>query len=144
MKDLLIGMLRHSSDSLAKAATDLGDKATWSPLDKGRTAIDQVAECALISQWIAGVLTAQAMPAPDWDAFGVAKAALDTTEKALESLTAGTDALAAAITALPDSAAGIDVTLPWGATMTLGQLPTIVVWNNSYHDGQINYISTLL
>lgn len=144
MKQMTIELATSSAASLEKATLALGDKATWSPLDKGRTAVNQVAECALIAQLTADILTTQVMPAPDWEAFGKAQAALDTPEKAIAALKEMTANLVAAIEALPESAADTKVTLPWGTEMTLGSLPMLVYWNNTYHEGQINYISTLL
>lgn len=142
-KQTTIEMVTMSAGALEKAVTALGDKGTWSPMDKGRTAVNQIAECALISQFTADVLNAQVMPEPDWDAFGKAQAALNTTDKAVSALKTMTADLVKAIEALPDSAAGTSVTLPWGTEMTLGSLPMLVYWNNTYHEGQINYISTL-
>jgi hypothetical protein len=34
--------------------------------------------------------------------------------------------------------------MPWGEEMTLTEVVMLIYWNNSYHQGQINFISTLL
>jgi hypothetical protein len=45
---------------------------------------------------------------------------------------------------LPADKADDVVELPWGEKYTLGDLAIIVWWNNTYHNGQICYIQTLL
>jgi uncharacterized damage-inducible protein DinB len=68
--------------------------------------------------------------AKDWNAV---KALLDeNTPKAV-----------AAIKATPDEDLGIEVMMPWGP-MTLAQIISYPYWNMSYHEGQINYIASML
>ena len=50
----------------------------------------------------------------------------------------------AAMRQLPADKADDVVELPWGEKYTLGDLANIVWWNNTYHNGQICYIQTLL
>ena len=139
-----IGMLKMSVEGLTKATTALGDKATWSPLDKGRTAVNQVAECALIAGMVTGILNAKSMPPTDMSGFGQAVAEVATSpESVLALLATNTDALCAAVATMTESDYEISVTMPWGNQMTLSEVVMLVYWNNVYHEGQINYISTL-
>jgi len=143
MKQWLIEEVKASVHRLDQAARALGDKATWSPMDKGRTALDQVAECALINGMIADILISRADPVADWEAYGKAKAALDTLDKAIGVLHETLGKLEGAYLALPEEAEQTQITMPWGKQYTLVDLPSIALWNNTYHEGQINYIGTL-
>jgi len=71
---VLTELIKKSSAGLAQATTELGDKATWKPLDKGRSAVDQCVECGYVSMLIAGALDTQGMPAFDRDGMNAAKA----------------------------------------------------------------------
>ncbi|MFM7187982.1 MAG: hypothetical protein ACKO14_09220 [Armatimonadota bacterium] len=142
--DRMIRGIEVSIVELEKELLKLGEHATWSPLDKGRTAVDQVAECALITDWVAQTLEDCALAPMDWEGYGTAKASLDTPEKALGALKPATERIIAALRQLPAEKAGDVIELPWGETYTLGELANIVWWNNTYHNGQICYIQTLL
>ena len=139
-----IEAMSHSAESLAKLINAMGEQASWSPMDKGRTALNQVAECALITGAGIGILQAKAVPEFDWAAFTKAQNELaadkDATLAALATNTAG---FVAALTGLSAEDAAIEVTMPWGATYTLVGLADLVYWNNTYHEGQINYIQSL-
>ncbi len=143
MKEWLMGRVEASAHSIEKSARGLSDRAGWSPLDKGRTAIDQLAECALITGMVADIVSSGVVPTPDWEAYGRAKAALDTVEAAAVLLRANTEKLALAYSALADEDAARTVVLPWGTEYSLLELPSVILWNNTYHEGQINYIDTL-
>ena len=142
--DRLIRGIESSVVELEKELLKLGEHATWSPLDKGRTAVDQVAECALITDWVAQTLEDFTLAPMDWEAYGTSKASLDTPEKALGALKPASERCIAALRQLPSEKAGDVVELPWGENCTLGELANIVWWNNTYHNGQICYIQTLL
>ena len=114
-------------------------------MDKGRTAADQVAECALISGFAAGILTQKTCPPLDMPAYTAARTALATEpEKAMQTLTENTETLAGVIGGLTSDDHSVSVTMPWGNEMTLPEVAMLVQWNNSYHLGQVNFISTLV
>ncbi|MGC4044330.1 MAG: hypothetical protein QM758_11075 [Armatimonas sp.] len=141
--DEMIELVRKSAADLSEATLGLGDKATWSVMDKGRSAADQVAECALISGFAAGILTEKTCP--PLDGFSTAKAALAAApELALEKLAENTETLAGAIGGLTSDDHTASVAMPWGNEMTLPEVAMLVHWNNSYHLGQVNFISTLV
>ena len=140
-----IKYLKSSAVDLAKLITALGDKASWSPLDKGRTALNQVAECALMTGACVGIIANKAVPNFDWEAFGKAQAELETdTSALLAALADNTEALAAAIEGLSAEDAAFEVTMPWGETYTLAGLADVNYWNNTYHQGQINLIQQMV
>lgn len=141
----IIAALNNSVTSLTKLINELGENASWSPLDKGRTALDQVAECALIAGFAAGIIQSKEVPPVDWAAFETAKKGLAADSAAtLAALAAKTGELTAVLEGLSADDAAFEVTLPWGEVVTLAGLADVVYWNNTYHEGQINYIQTLL
>ena len=136
--------IEKSSEDLVKIALTLPEnKRQWKPLSKGRTALSQLAECAVINE-----MSAQVVKTGVWDtdlpvSTGREAAALDTFEKALCGLRDGTTALVSAVRATPDSDLDRLVTLPWGVAK-LADVFLMPLWNMSYHEGQITYIGTLL
>jgi hypothetical protein len=141
----LIPMLRKSAEALAKATNDLGDKATWSPNDKGRNAGNQIAECALLSGGAVQAVESGAFPPMDFEKFGAIAAELgNQPEQALAMLSENTEKLCAAISVASQEKLDSTIELPWGEKTTLSGAAMLIYWNNTYHEGQINYISTLV
>ncbi len=58
-------------------------------------------------------------------------------------LQTNTDRVIAAIRAVPGDALNDEVAMPWG-TQTMAQIIAYPYWNMTYHEGQINYIASLL
>jgi hypothetical protein len=136
-RDVAAGLKRN-------AAAMPADRVSWKPMDVGRSALDQVAECALIARFGAGLLTDRTTPQMDMEAFQKARAELDTVEKAAAALDAGTDALCAAIEAFPAADLDKTIQLPWfGEPSTFAEIMFLSYWNSVYHVGQIAYIQTL-
>ncbi len=136
-----------------KAASDLeaallrlpADKRDWSSTPEARTALDMVAECALLNGTTADLLQTRVFPANyDMAAFMSAKAELRQDWNALKSLLQASVAkVVAATRAVPDDALETEIALPWGP-MTLAQIIAYPYWNMAYHEGQINYIASTL
>ena len=123
------------------------DKLNWSPMDLGRTVIDQLAECALMPDFPAHILTHRAMPdlSPQrMVEFRAKKAELTTIDACEEVCRAKTEAFLAVVDAFPDADWMHEVVMPWGeepwSFLGVARLPS---WNSDYHCGQINYIQTL-
>ena len=145
-KELAVRMNRSAIKSLAANLDAMpADKQAWKPLDLGRTALNQVQECAVINPWFAGILANRAVPEMDGGAYGAAIAALDSADKAMAALIASADTLAAAIEAFPDDLLHETVTLPFGKgmVMTFEEIMLAPYWNMVYHQGQIAYVQTL-
>jgi len=145
LQDYLVAATQKAAADLAAALLRLPeDKRGWSPDEKGRTALDQVAECAILngytadliqtrtwqSGWLADFPAAKAEAAQDWE----------TLHARLQESTAR---VATAIAAVPDEALADEIQL-FGRTMTLAEIVARSYWNMTYHEGQINYIASLL
>jgi uncharacterized damage-inducible protein DinB len=136
-----------------KAAADLEtalmrvpeDKRTWSPMDKARSAMDQAAEVAMLNGYTAHLINNRSWDTKfDFDDYLQEKAALAQDWNAVKALLdKNTPLVIAAIQAVPDSDLDIEVTLPWGPS-SLAQVMSYPYWNMSYHEGQINYIASML
>ncbi len=149
--------LQRTMDDLMAALLALPEeKRQWSPLEKGRTALDQVAECAVTNKYIAVIIECACVPngrenltpetraaLNDAEAWNSEKAGLardtDTVTAALQE---NTRRLIDAILAAPTASLDTEVKLPWEKT-ALSSVIAYPWWNMSYHEGQINYIDTL-
>jgi hypothetical protein len=141
--EAMIALNRTAFSALRGAASDLGDRITWHPLDRGRSALDQIVECVSVATRFARLLERRGA-APDAgkeDRMSYPESA----EQALAALDTAVERLATAITAFPAAAWGNPVH-PWGpgTEWTFADLPLRCYWNAVYHEGQINYIQTLL
>jgi molybdopterin converting factor small subunit len=120
------------------------EKRYWRADGKGRSAADQLAECALMNLNAVELLETHKWPLADWDEWGRLKNDLaEDWDTLLSALAANTAKLAAAIRAVPDTDLDIDIVLPW-ETANMAEVLNYCYWNMSYHEGQITFISLLL
>lgn len=146
IQDFVAEITQKQSDDLVKAYLNLPeDKRAWAPDEKARTAIDQVAECAMINGFNAALLEERISPtAGDLQAFSGKKAELAGDWNAVKALMdKNTTYLVETIRALPDSDLAVELDLPWGKR-TVKDMISICYWNMSYHEGQINYIASIV
>lgn len=134
---------KSASDLIQSALTLPEDKRDWKPQDKGRSALSQIAECAVMNTLAAKIVMAGTYQDSLMAEWGELLGALDTPEKAIVQMREGVAALASAVREAPEATLGDEISLPW-ATVTLAQFFLMPLWNMSYHEGQINYIGSLL
>jgi len=145
LQDYLATATRKASADLAAALLRLPeDKRGWSPGEKSRTALDQVAECAILNEYTAELIQTRTWQA-DWFAdFPAAKAKAAQDWGTLQArLQEGAARVAAAIADVPDEALADEIQL-FGRTMALAEVMARSYWNMTYHEGQIVYIGSLL
>lgn len=145
VQSLAVDLNNGVVETLKKAALSTAeDKQTWKPLDEGRSALDQIAECALITDFAAKMLIEKACPEFSNEAYGAGIAALDTMDKAIAALDASWANLKSVILDFPTEDLEKSIMLPWFPDpQTFANIMFIALWNNTYHIGQINYIQTL-
>lgn len=142
------------ADSAQEAMTELKtallslpeDKRNWSPQGNARTALDMVAECALLNGATVSILRDRVLPAEyaDMAEFSRRKAEVCQNWDSLESLLEeNTAKVVDAIRATPDEDLAEEVSMPWGA-FSLKESASYPYWNMKYHAGQINYIASML
>lgn len=146
LEDFLVVATQKAADDLVEAFLRIPeDKRDWQPEGKARSAADQVAECALL-----GGYTADLIRTRKWD-DRVMGEYMDAKSKAIaagwESLNAllqtNTKRVIDAIRTVPESDLAVEVAMPW-STQTLAEVTAYPYWNMSYHQGQINYIASML
>ncbi len=145
VQTLLTQLIRSESTALAQAARETGDRITWQPLDKGRSALNLVVECGWINRLTAELLETGELPFFEFSQFEQLVAENGTAEKALALLTKETERCAKALEAFPTEKLNDTVTLPFGEGMvkTIAEVVGMTHWNMAYHHGQVNYIQTL-
>ena len=120
------------------------DKRDWCPMGQARTPIDIMAECAILSD-PTEIVTTRSFPASfNFADYSKAKAELANDWEAVRSLLHENVAKAVAtIESVPDEDLRIEIAFPWGAT-PIGGVISYPYWNLSYHQGQLNYIASML
>ena len=122
------------------------DRRNWSPGGDARTAADLVAECALLNLSTATLIRTRRFP-DDFDmaAYEREKAALAASDTAalLALLHENAKTVAEAIRSAPAEDLDVEIPMPWGP-VTLAGLIAYPYWNMSYHEGQINYVASII
>ena len=141
------------ADATLKASKDLTtaflripeDKREWSPDGKARTALDQFAECALLNGYSAETLQTRQITPSRMENFPQEKDALKAQgwERVRARLEENTAKVADAIRAVTEEGLGAEVATPW-RPMTVQEILAYPQWNMTYHEGQINYLASLL
>ena len=145
LQDYLATATQKASADLAAALLRLPeDKRGWSPGEKSRTALDQVAECAILNEYTAELIQTRTWQADGFADFPAAKAKAAQDWGTLQArLQEGAARVAAAIADVPDEALADEIQL-FGRTMALAEVMARSYWNMTYHEGQIVYIGSLL
>jgi len=128
------------ADMIEVAHTVGVDKAEWKPLEKGRTVLSQLQECAVRADRMVATLNGNVFTA---FATSEENAVYSTFEKAIEGCTKNAANLAAKLRTLSDDDLLKVVQTPSGE-FSLARLMIGTYWNACYHEGQIYYISSLL
>jgi hypothetical protein len=139
--------------SIPEAAKDLEeafgripeDKREWSPSGTARTAIDLMAECAMLSD-VTEMVRTHSFPA-DFDFESYVQAKKDLAGRGWETvqslLRENVEKTVAVIPEVPDSDLDIEIQMPWG-NVTVAQAISYPYWNMSYHTRQLNYLASML
>lgn len=146
LQDFLGTATQRASTNLVIAFLQLpDDKRAWSPSETARTALDQVAECAILNDYTAEVILKRQWRSDGFAGFLADKDAL--IAQGWEALQARLEESAlrvsAAVSATPEDALQDEIALPWG-NQTLAQMLAYPYWNMSYHEAQINYLASIL
>lgn len=146
VQEYLAAATRKAAGSLSEALLRIPeDKRAWNPEGKARSAINLIGECALLNGY-----TAELIRSRQWqdDRFAKYPAELEAAcalpwEEFHALLLRNTETVIAAIRETPDADLGVEIAMPWETT-PLGQIIVYPYWNMTYHEGQINYIASML
>ncbi|MBC8135631.1 MAG: DinB family protein [Fibrella sp.] len=145
-QDFLASSTEQGAKNLLAALLALPEeKRGWRPAETARPALDLVAECALNNGYTATMIRNRTWGAPPHDEYMAirSKVAAESLSELQELLEANTQRVIAAIQATPDDAMDVEIDTPYGI-MTIAQSIGYPYWNMSYHEGQINYIASML
>jgi uncharacterized damage-inducible protein DinB len=146
MQEMMAAATRKTMEQLVEAYQRIPEeKRSWMPEAKGRSAADQVAECAMINGFVAESLQTHTFDNAHMGAFVQLKS--ETAALPEEALTAklreSAEKVIAAIMNVKEDDLEVSIDFPWG-TMKLPEVLIGPYWNMTYHLGQINYIASLL
>ena len=145
VQEYLAGAAQKAAADLSKAYLNIPDeKRDWSPSEHARTALDMYAECVLLNSYTADTITNQAMTG-SMESFLQDKAEVKALpwEQMHAQFEASVAKIMAAIGGVVEADMDVVIAMPWGP-MTPAQLITYPHWNMTYHEGQINYIASIL
>ena len=145
LQEFLISATRKAADDLVAALMRLPqEKWNESPMGEARSPLDVIAECAILNGSTAELIQTRHFPPFDPEEYGRARAALIQDWDAMQALLKeNTEKVIAVIRTVPNEDLDIEVAMPWGP-MTLAQIVAYPYWNMSYHEGQINYVASML
>lgn len=145
-QDFIADETLRAMESLIHQVTRMPDgKADWSPLELGRDARDQVAECALIGATLVDVIQERKMPefTPEFmEQYETMKSGLGL-EEAIGMLREKTRAVCDLIREFPDEELENEIPFMGPTPWSMVRILNMHNWNMSYHTGQVNYIQTL-
>ena len=140
------------ADATRKAATNVvtaflslpEDRRNWKPTEESRSALDQLAECAMNNAFTADIIEQRAMPFHSQEDYLKQKADLVATgyDAVKVLLDRNTERFIGVVAAFPTDALTDEIDLPWGKSK-LSEVLAYPYWNMGYHEGQINYIASI-
>ncbi len=146
LQEFLAAATQKAADDLAEAFLRLPeDKRGWSAGGNARTALDQVAECALLNGYTGELIQARKWNASHFDDYLPRKEALIASgwDALHVRLQEGTQEEIRAIRAVPNDALSEEIEIPSGKE-TVASILAYPYWNMTYHLGQINFIASIL
>lgn len=146
LQEFLAESAHKAAGELIKAFEALPEeKRGWSPEPGSRSALDQVAECALLCANAAELMQTRKWDTSWFESYFPLKER--TTQQGwgaiLPMLKQNAGKAAEAIRAIPGEELQQNVDMPWGS-QTVAEIAAYPYWNMSYHLGQINYIRSML
>ena len=145
VQEYLAGAAQKAAADLTKSYLTIPEeKRDWSPDEKARSAMDMYAECVLLNSYTADTITTQSMSG-SMESFLRDKVGVKvlTWELMHAQFEASVAKIVAAIRGVKEEDMEVEIAMPWGP-MTPAQLIAYPHWNMTYHEGQINYIASIL
>jgi hypothetical protein len=145
LQNFLADATVKTADALVEAFLRLPEqKRDWKPAESSRSALDQLAECALNNAFLVNIVETRQWTR-SFEDYLATKAALvaEGPDAAIALLKENTPRAIATIRAFPSDSLDEEITLPFG-TSKMSEVLAYPYWNMAYHEGQINYIASIL
>jgi uncharacterized damage-inducible protein DinB len=146
LHDFLSAATQNAAEELVTAYQRIpDDQQRWRAEGKGRSALDQVIECTLLNGYTADLIQNRHWAEGAMETFTKDKAEAEALDWDVlhSNLLENTRRVIAALQAVPESDLQNPIQMPW-RTQSLAEIMAYPYWNMSYHQGQINYIASLL
>jgi hypothetical protein len=117
----------------------------WTPAASARSALNQIAEVAVLNGNVADTILKRAFPTDfTMDVYITQLEELSNDwHKAKQKLEANTARVVTAIETVGEHELDTEIETPFGK-LKLEQIISYPYWNTCYHEGQINYIASIL
>ncbi len=124
------------------------EKLEWSPLDEGRSVLDQAQEVAQAPAFFQMLIEKRAFPEFTPEQMEKAmkqRKSWKTIDECEEACRKHSDSFYNLVRDYPDEDLEVMINLPWGGGMvkSIADVMLFHYWNVLYHTGQVNYIQTL-
>ncbi|MBP6964107.1 MAG: DUF1572 family protein [Armatimonadetes bacterium] len=141
IKEIAQGSTLNQAELLVKDASYIPEeKLCFCPMGCAKTAKDILAEVAATNASLAAALIGET---PD-PAFAEQVKRADTRNELSVLVLESARIVVAAVDKIREDDLDKDATMPWGGVFPLWQAILLPVSHMTYHDGQLNYIQTLL
>ncbi|MBN8689338.1 MAG: hypothetical protein J0L72_00955 [Armatimonadetes bacterium] len=144
--ELLIWMTKDGLDKAISATKAMPEeRQSWKPLDSGRTAINQLAECLQVAEWFARIIREKNANffTPEFFKLEHELREQISLPHVLGNIEIAYESLYAAMRDLKEEDYTFEVSLRPGLKVPLLHICYFPLRNLYYHFGQINYIQTL-
>lgn len=148
-QDQMIESTRRAADEAFRyAAAVPEDKVEWSPLESGRSVLDQARELAMCPTWCQDIIEGKEQPEFNEETFAAIKKEQEqwkTVADCKAECDRRLESLFALFRDMPDSRLEEKKWLPYdgGRDFAMPEMMDYPRWNFTYHMGQIAYIQTL-
>lgn len=146
LQDFLALVTPKASKNLAAAYERIpDDKKNWKPSETARPAVDLIAEVAILNGYTADLILSRTWTMNDFSIYTNYKNEVCgwEAEKIKALLEENTRRVVDAVKATPDADLSLDIAMPW-ETQSLAEVCSYPYWNASYHEGQLNYLASIL
>jgi hypothetical protein len=137
-----------AAEAFKCAKATASDKVDWSPMENGRSVLNQCREMAMCPKWAEDIISGA--PQPEWTeetaaAMQAEQEQLKTVEDCEAECNKRLESLFEMYRSMPDERLSESKWLPYdgGRDFKMPEMMDYPRWNFNYHFGQIAYIQTL-
>lgn len=145
LRESLASQLRTTSEKYCRDLSHLpAEKLGESAGGAARSPLAFTAEVAGFNYLIAKMVRGETVAIPSAEERAAYEATVHDLESATSAVQGSVEEMIATMEAADDAQLATEITAPWGSQIRPIGLLNIAVTHMAYHDGQINFIQTLL